>query len=726
MSDTSWILKGIDGDARERAVAEAARRGVSLAEYLTEVLLQNALADQAPLEAAPLDEVEPEAMAPGQSFAIRHQIKTLERHLGSSVTSLDGALNALDNSLHDVTGRLGELEAQAGHTAEAIAEQVRELHQDLAGLRRELAHIEGAASAAGEGNERAHATLADACGELEHRLQGIEAIAHGAEAAATQVAQAQDAYRRSLAHDLDALSRETAARVSAGLDQVRAATDEAAANADAAAQHLLTELRTVRQTIDKRLTESAAETKQRMQAAFAESAQRIAALAERVNVGERHAEHVRAQIADVEDGIQSTIEETALSLRRADAVLAADIVKIGENTRVALDALRADVAAETAAMHERQLNAGARLANVEAKVAAAADHAANQHEALERRIAGANALLRDTLDQVDATISEQFDIAASRATDLEQDIAHVRRTLGAEIHRVEACTLAALEKQTHDRIAGDAAARRAIDEHAAATRGAIEDMRRRVEEQMSALQSHQASAQARMEKVDAAFANDGPLATVISATADEVASLRARILGMQSADRDIAERIGRLESADADAIQARDLLRVHVENIAAQVPPDQAERVRALELSIADLRLSQLASPLPSAEEIGAQAVAAVQARIVELEERQTEALRRLRNDIAQLVSANERRLAVLEDNAPDVAAPFSALEQRLADLEKYDIGVAFAELRARIEDRILGVEQRNVRTLEQLSDTVALIERRFSAADEQRAALTA
>jgi len=43
-----------------------------------------------------------------------------------------------------------------------------------------------------------------------------------------------------------------------------------------------------------------------------------------------------------------------------------------------------------------------------------------------------------------------------------------------------------------------------------------------------------------------------------------------------------------------------------------------------------------------------------------------------------------------------------------------------FAELRARIEERILGVEQRNVRTLEQLSETVALIERRFSEDDER------
>src|SRR6185295_14291344 len=242
-------------------------------------------------------------------------------------------------------------------------------------------------------------------------------------------------------------------------------------------------------SIDERLAESAAETKHRMQAAFAESGQRIAALADRVVVGERqserHAENVRAQIADMEDGVQTAMEETALSVRRADAVLAADIVRVGENSRVALDALRGDVAAETAAMHERQLNAATRLANVEVKVASISDQVVTQSEALDRRVAAANATLREALDQVDATISEQFDLAASRATELEQDIAHVRRALGAEVNRVEACTLAALEKQVRDRGASDAAARRALDEHADITRAAVEDIRRRVEDQVA-------------------------------------------------------------------------------------------------------------------------------------------------------------------------------------------------------------------------------------------------
>src|SRR5690349_7137838 len=107
MSESSWVLRGVDAAARERAAEEAARRGVSLADYLTDIVLQKTLAEQAQAAAGErFEDIAPEPLPPGQSFAIRHQIKTLERHLGASVTSLDGALSALDGTLNDVTGRL--------------------------------------------------------------------------------------------------------------------------------------------------------------------------------------------------------------------------------------------------------------------------------------------------------------------------------------------------------------------------------------------------------------------------------------------------------------------------------------------------------------------------------------------------------------------------------------------------------------------------------------------
>jgi hypothetical protein len=662
------------------------------------------------------------------SFPIGHQIKALEWHLGSSVTSLDGALSALDASLLDLGGRLTQLEAQAGQTIETLADQLDALQAGVAALRLGLADSETAAKASSETNARAHATLVEACAELERRLDGVEAIAQAAETTAMQLAQAQQAYRRSMAQELDALSRETTAHVHAELDRVRAAATEAAASADAAAASVISDLRALRQSIEQRFAESEAQTKQRMQAAFEENAQRIAVLGQRLAAGEKHseqrAEEVRTHLAQVEGGIQSAIEQNAIALRRADATLAADIVKIAENSRVALDALRGDLAADTAALHERQLNATTRLAAAEAKLVALAQQAEDQRSAVEERLSSSGAALREALHQVDVALSEQADASASRATELEQDIAHVRRSLGAEISRVEACTLAALEKQARDRISGEAANQRALEHQAASTRVAVEDMRRRMDEQLAGLQGAQAKTQSRLDAVDAALANDGPLATVLSATADEVASLRTRVLALQATDREVADRMAKLEKADDEALKALESLRQRFYHIVHQIPPDPGAQLLGLEKAVAELKILQSEAADAQRLEAQAEALGAIQSRLSDLEDRQAEGLQRLRNDIGAFIADNERRLALLEDADPAMAAaPLAALEQRLAELEGHDIGVAFAELRARIEERVLGVEQRNVRTLEQLSDTVALIERRFSAGDDSRAA---
>ena len=735
MIENSWLLNGVDPAARQRAVEEAARRGVSLGDYLTDIVLQNALAQHVRGQDAAFAEEAAPALSPttGDNFAVRHQIKALEVRLGSTVTRLNGAQEAFDSSLFDLAGRLGDVETLADDTAHALGEQLKDLQGGIAALRLGLADIEQAAHASGEENSLGRAALADACGELERRLEGVEAIARGADRAAATLAEAQHAYHLSVAGDMEALSRETNARVSANLDQMRLAADEASAQADVAAAHLIAELRSLRQSIDERFIASATETRTRMQAAFAEAAGRLAALSDRVTVGERqgerHAEHVRAQIADVEDGVQTALEETALALRRADAVLAADIVGVSENNRVALEALRAGMAAETTAMHERHLAATARIAAVETRVATLADAGTARHEALERHCSTTNASLQDAIDQVETSVLEQFDAAAARSGELEQDIAHVRRALGAEIHRVEACTLAALEQQSLDRGAGDQALRRAAEQQAAASEAAvqtaIEDMRQRIEEQMAALRGQQANAQARIDGVSAALANDGPLATVVAATADEVASLRARVLRIHGDDREVSERVAKLETADAQARMALEALRVHVEAVAAQVPTSQDQRLHELELSLADLRLGQSVAGART-DAAHAETSAAIAMRLAELEERQADSLNRLRADIAQFVAENDRRLSALDEKSPDLAAPFVAIEQRLVELEQRDVGTAFAELRARIEDRILGVEQRNVRTLEQLNDTVSLIERRLLSDEPDEEALSA
>jgi hypothetical protein len=79
---------------------------------------------------------------------------------------------------------------------------------------------------------------------------------------------------------------------------------------------------------------------------------------------------------------------------------------------------------------------------------------------------------------------------------------------------------------------------------------------------------------------------------------------------------------------------------------------------------------------------------------------RQASALETLRADIARFVADNDDRL--------------ETLESRPASAPQTDLAAEFESLRSRIEERVLGVELRSVRTLEQVVDTIAVLEERL------------
>ena len=75
MSDSAWELKGVDPETRQQAVEEAQRLGVSLADYLTNKVLQAAILDQA--VAVPAAEEPPPAEL--GEFGMRARFRALER-----------------------------------------------------------------------------------------------------------------------------------------------------------------------------------------------------------------------------------------------------------------------------------------------------------------------------------------------------------------------------------------------------------------------------------------------------------------------------------------------------------------------------------------------------------------------------------------------------------------------------------------------------------------------
>src|SRR5262249_31744321 len=145
--------------------------------------------------------------------------------------------------------------------------------------------------------------------------------------------------------------------------------------ADAAAAQVMAELRSARETLEARLQESAAETRQRMHAAFADTAERMNTLGERVTENEhetaRAAELRRAQLAEFEHGALAAIGET----------------------------VRRDLSAEISEMRERLGDALARLDPVDGAATNAEAESAGQRDALEARLTRGEAAVRDVLAQ---------------------------------------------------------------------------------------------------------------------------------------------------------------------------------------------------------------------------------------------------------------------------------------------------------------------------------------
>lgn len=771
MSDNSWVLKGIDPEARGRAEEEAVRLGVSVADYLTNLVVRRAVLDQLAVasEAEPTHEEPEEAaiFAPppesSEGFAVRQRLKALERRLGTAVGSLDGALHALDTSLFDITARVGDVEALAGDTAHALGQTQTETNNAFAGLQIHLAVVEDNLSGQAEAQE------ARAAG-LDQRIDGVEYVARGAERSAAILADAHEALKHAVAADFADFTHETADRLNANLADLSAAADAAAEHADAAVAHLVNELRGFRASIELRLEENAEQTRGRMHAAFADAAGRMTGLAERVSDNERliarTADHLRAQITDVEDGAQVALEETAHALRNADAVLAADLARAAQEHYAALQATRSDLAAQMQTTHaalagelgvvrEEQVAHLARLKLVDVAVGNTINSIAELREGVDRRVEDGALGVRAVLEQANAELGQSLDAVAARVMRGEQQTQALQQRLGAELDRIEASTFAALEKLRRDIGAGDADVTERLNSVLNEIRGDLSEVRNRSVNEAHLLRQDQAGALARLTLLDTALTRlEGATITsntrieqlesgagqtdeelvrklaqlefaaahaeteqALAIVRNDAAALTDR-LNTLYADTALADRLVVLERSlgaqDSKAEElseglqgvARMLNRIAAQGLETVQSTDT--RVHQVEVALADLRLQSLSNADANAT---ATALQVLEERVAAFEALQASALETLRLDIARFVGDNDRRLEALE------TAPSAAPQGNLAS--------EFDALRSSIEERVIGVELRSVRTLEQVVDTVALLEQRLlgNGASEDQAA---
>ncbi len=703
MSDNSWVLTGIEPEVRERVVADAERVGLPLADYLAELLLQK-------------DHDAETAPAPERGLSAHRLQGSMEGAIGS----LDEAFHGLGACISELSARVDAADMLAADTADAVHDGFHEAESALAALRKRLADSEDGLEAISEANEAAFAALAGNAAAMEQRLGEAHAVFKGA-----------------MADDFSALACETKDRIHGGLDEMRVAAEAAAARADAAVAQMTHDLRLVRDALEKRLAESANETRGRMQAAFAEAAARQAALAERVREVEhaqtRTAKQLRAEMAELGQAALGAAENHAEQLRQAHAALATDFARESHTQRSALQAAREEFSGGIADLRDRQLGALARLAQIETSAGNSANDITALRETLERRLEWLTAEARANLAKAQAAWTERADALARGITKNDREASELQRALSADIERVEACTLVALEKLHQDRVTGDAALQQALETAADVARASADALGQQLSHETKALHDQNAALQLRLDDVASALGADAPLSVAVGAIPSlerGLARLEAAQRNERPAEQALDARLSRVESASAlSAIDVATIgeLKRHVAQLAAQaaaLQPKEAilqaledrlatqesgatartTRMNTLELKWADANLGQSAADAR---------ISGLDERIEAFGQRQADAFEALRADIARFVSDNDERLAALERN-DEVALLEDRLVTRLDHLAQRDVSAQFADLRQRIEDRVLDVEHRSVHALEQVSETIALLEQKF------------
>ncbi|MBX3431053.1 MAG: hypothetical protein KF779_15820 [Hyphomonadaceae bacterium] len=559
MSDSAWVLKGVDPETRARAAAEAERLGISLADYVTDQVLRAAIADQ--IATAPsVDDLTEDVDA--IELGVRKRLRTLERHLKNSLEGLGAAHRTLDASFFDVSERVDDLETFAAGTAEALQQGLKDTAEQLVAMQDQS---DTAAAARLSENAAAHESLAHSISALGAYTQDVDTIARRADTNVGVLADAHEQLKHAVASDFSEFSDQIALRLNNGLRDVAAAADEAAAQADAAVAHLVVELRGVRESLEQSVAEGVDETRRRVHSAFSDATARMEALSNRVELVERQtassADQLRARMADMEDAAQIALEDTAESLRQAGAALASDLQRASQDHRAALESVHGDLSAEISELKERHQGALARLKLLDAAVCESAGDVGALREQMLYRVAEAERIAADSTREALSIATEQTEALATRLNRHESDVSEIHFQLRADNERVEASALVALEK-----LAGDIAAARNE------TSSLVQQARAESQAEWTELREQQSGASARLTVIDLALRTQATLieriTTVETALSDaasgaKMADIEAQVNVLRQAvgnngDEALVRRIEELsdrlsEAANGDA-----------------------------------------------------------------------------------------------------------------------------------------------------------------------------
>jgi predicted XRE-type DNA-binding protein len=627
----------------------------------------------------------------------------IERRVASSVNGLGAEVRALDLALDALTARVDDAGALAEDTADTVNVALQEIRASVATLRKRIGDAEADADVAEQANEAAHRGI-------EARIANAEAAVERTHAYASELADGQVLIRRSIGDELRTLSEDVQRRLEAAIDEARAAADVAADRTDNAVAHLMRELRVLREANEARIAESVEQTRLKMHASVKDVSARLDTVALRVaenaTAASRTLEDVTHRLAESENAVRTQFVAAAEAWDKREEIVRSEIAELREAHQTNLARAKlTDVA----------------ISNLVGEIAAIG-------ETVDRRVGKAQARQEQLLSEVSARINA----AETRATQAQQEAAQAKRVLSADIERVETCTLASLEKLAAD----------IVNSREHGTR-ALAEAKTRQDAEIQAAKSAAADAASRLNSFDAAFA---ALQQQVEPTHERLATLESAQGGVQQ----LAERLLRIEHivARGDADKSLATLRRAVDSLNARVESHApvAAAVQRIEERLAQrereareagTRLKDVADVL--SQFTAQSADAAVQSderlqrleaavldwrggesasnealtqlnltrqRIAEIERQQAASLEALRGQIEDFAKANDRRLTILETITESNA---TAPSQR-------DLSREFDIFRSLWEDRVQALESRSMRALEQVGETLAMLERREDA----------
>ena len=461
-----WSVKGIDPKAREIAKDLARRSGMTLGEWLNQMIIEGGepeadpVAPPAPVEPRrPLDDLYREAQASrrmsgaspsrtadetdasrlGRALeTLATRVEAAEHRSVLAISGMDqsvmGVLSRLDEIEREQGGGVGRLEGSIGDVRAAqgrISERIKRLESEdspradalkalEAALGRMALRIDEEASKADEARARVR-EASDGAGALGQRLERLETVLEAAPAAYADAEKVETVLTR-MAERLDQTETRTNAAVQslqtsfAGLD-ARLRANEARGSSHGGAE------------MERRFQSLAQELSQRVDASRAELAQRIRAAADgRLDKMETALKELGGHVEQAEKRSAQAIDRIGREVLRVAHTLG--------DRMGATDAKVADLAEQT----------GERLGAVESRSTAAVETMSGEvsrlADAMENRLRGADTAQAEALEKLGGEIAriaerlaERISTADRRSAEAIDDVTDKVAKIGVRIGR---------------------------------------------------------------------------------------------------------------------------------------------------------------------------------------------------------------------------------------------------------------------------------------------------